>query len=81
MFKTVKLAAFDLVSGFCSPCTAELRMGELEAAILILKGDFNVSLNPLLDTSSGTSAMSYRALKNRSSYNFKAPCCIIAGER
>lgn len=31
--------------------------------ILILSGDFNVPLNPLLDSSSGTSELPYRALK------------------
>lgn len=31
--------------------------------ILILGGDFNIPLNPLLDTTSGTSVMSYRVLK------------------
>lgn len=38
-------------------------LSSLSTGILILGGDFNVPLNPLLDTSSGTSTMPYRALK------------------
>lgn len=43
------------------------RIGDLLTAfasgILILGGDFSVPLNPILNTSSGTSALPYKALK------------------
>lgn len=40
-----------------------LKLTTFQEGTLILGGDFNVSLNPLLDTSNGNSSLPYSALK------------------
>lgn len=39
------------------------KLSSFQEGLLILGGDFNVFLNPLLDTSTGTSTMPYKALR------------------
>lgn len=46
---------------FCNCIIDELKW--FASGCLIVGGDFNIPLNPLLDTSSGTSCISYKVLK------------------
>lgn len=59
------------VANIYSPNTAQvsffrgisMTLTSFQSGILILGGDFNVALNPFEDTSSGTSSLPYKALR------------------